>query len=138
VVGHGSADLCERAVGAALEAAPQISDPVSRSSVLALLIEKVSAERRPEVVGMFVESVRCITAPHDRAFALGSLGQGIFTLYRSQLFPIVQETLRALGEKERPSVLLAIAELLPGLAAMNPSSCGRFVSAIGDILRWWP
>jgi hypothetical protein len=115
VIGYGTRPLREWAAEFALDATAEIRNPRKRSAILAYLVARISVRRRIEAAKMFSDSVRSIDTSSERAFALGSLKQGLPASCWRHVIPIFQETLRFLSEEPRTVMLTGLAQLLPVL-----------------------
>jgi hypothetical protein len=138
IVAHGQKPQRGTAAEAALDIATRVADPMKQSSMLAYLVARVPPQLRSDATRMFTKSVRCLASPSERAFALGSLKQGMPVSCWIQLLPVVQETLRLLGEQPRPVTLQAIAELLPVMISNKKDVWTRLAPHVREPLLWWP
>lgn len=127
----------------ALTYARQMPDEGQRARALAALAPRLPPERQEQALHEALAAAREIRDEDARARAcaraLASMASHLAAFPRPALYPLWDETLRALARRTRRDLLADLRALMPLILRLGgPQAIAETFRAVRDVARWWP
>ena len=117
--------------------------PERLSEALAALAPRLPPERQEQALHEALAAAREIRDEDARARAcaraLASMASHLAAFPRPALYPLWDETLRALARRTRRDLLADLRALMPLILRLGgPQAIAETFRAVRDVARWWP